>query len=348
MTATQSTSAARGRSAPRSSSESRAFTLTELLVVIALIVMLITLLLAALKAVQNKARETRTSATMRAFGNACDAFQLEQGFYPGVVPENILAYEAEQNGGRASISGTENAILHLTGGFIREADVSEQEWDNPPAGDWYLYVFQSPTGPYRVKIDLGKIGQGPIINGKAYAPYFTPGEKEFAATTGQAGTGMGPPRRPLPDVLDAWGQPIIYLRRMRSIGPLTAPSLADNPQFHWGAMGSYTQSVSLGRLGRSQLFILLDAEGNEVPNLLGSIFNSPDADVWDTLGMVLQHPSLPSQARGAFMLLSAGPDGVFFSRADGPGSPGNVVDDLSGYGPSVIDEYDDVLIFGGD
>ena len=332
MTATQSTPAARGRSAPRSSSAPRAFTLTELLVVIALIVLLITLLLSALKAVQDKARETRTSATMRAFGNACDAFQQEQGFYPGVVPEYILAYDAQQVGPqRRRFSGTENAMLHMTGGFIREADVSAQEWNNPPEGEWELYQFQSPAGPYRVNVDVGKIGEGPIVNGKAYAPYFTPGEKEFAVAQGQTGpTGLG---RPLPDVIDAWGQPIAYLRRMRLVGPLTG-SLADNPQFHVAPLNAYTMSQGLGRLGGNQLEL--------------SILNTaPDPD--GTLARILGHPALPGQARGAFMLLSAGPDGVFFSREDGPGSPGNPIDDiLTDYGPSVIDEYDDVLIFGGD
>jgi hypothetical protein len=55
------------------------------------------------------------------------------------------------------------------------------------------------------------------------------------------------------------------------------------------------------------------------------------------------------QARGAFMLLSAGPDGVYFSRHDGPGEPGdgNEVDNIIPFGPSIIEEFDDVLIFGG-
>jgi prepilin-type N-terminal cleavage/methylation domain-containing protein len=324
---------------------SRAFTLTELLVVIALIVLLITLLLAALDAVQDKARETRTMATMQAFANACNAFQQEQGFYPGVVPENILANDAVQNGGLPRISGTENAILHLTGGFIRQDDVSDAEW-NDFGGQ--LYLFERPGGaPYRVKVDLGRIGEGPTINGEVYAPYFTPGEKEFAVAKGQAGpTGVGPQQRPLPDVIDAWGQPIAFLRHMRSVGPLAAEDPDVRPQFHPAPLRAYTQSKGLGRLGKDQR---IADPGNPADS--GSIFNSTAVAMWETLAKVLEHPSLPGQARGAFMLLSPGPDGIFLSRTDGPGSPGDAVDNITGnqyQGKNVIEEYDDVLIFGGD
>ena len=66
-------------------------------------------------------------------------------------------------------------------------------------------------------------------------------------------------------------------------------------------------------------------------------------------------------ARGAYVLLSAGPDGIFFSRGDGPGTPAdtdgdgapNWVDDIvtntnPDYNrPKVVEEYDDIRVFGG-
>jgi len=347
MTAIHFTEGTRLGAGRRLSSAMRAFTLTELLVVIALIVLLVTLLLGALSAVQSKARETRTVATMQAFANACDAFQQEQGFYPGVVPENIMASDADANAnGISGFSGTENACLHLMGSAVRQADVGTADFnDLYPAGEgWQTHLFQKPNnnGIYPVKVNIGRIGDGPVINGKAYAPYFTPGEKEFGVAAGQLSVGMGPQMRPLPDVLDAWGQPIIYLRRMRSLGPITA--LNGDAQFDLGPIASYTKSESLGRMGGNQL--------------QDSIFNTAP-DPLNTLGRILGHPSLSSwdapnervigQARGAYMLLSAGPDGVFFSQKDGPGSPGNPVSDiLTDYDAGIIGEYDDVLIFGGD
>jgi prepilin-type N-terminal cleavage/methylation domain-containing protein len=338
MTAIHASSATRSRSGARllSPPTPRGFTLTELLIVIALIVLLITLLLAALDAVQDKARETRSLATMQAFTNACNAFQQEQGFYPGVVPENILAYDAAQNQDNLpGISGTENAMLHLTGGYMREDDVTDAEWD---AFAGQLYVFSTPSGGfYRIKVNFDRIGEGPTVNGKAYPPYFTPGEKEFAAAPGQASpTGFGQAQRALPDVIDAWGQPIAFLRRMRTVGPLTPDGSASPAQFSPAPIRSYTRSTGLGRLNRNQVEM--------------SILNTT-SEPNPTLARILEHPALPGQARGAFMLLSAGPDAIFFSREDGPGSPETPVDDIYDpdvYPAGVIDEYDDVLIFGGD
>ena len=65
------------------------FTLTELLVVIALIVLLVALLLAALGQVQEKAKQTTTSATMSReappFGLAGMASGMVDGLAPSVM-----------------------------------------------------------------------------------------------------------------------------------------------------------------------------------------------------------------------------------------------------------------------
>ena len=53
-------------------------------------------------------------------------------------------------------------------------------------------------------------------------------------------------------------------------------------------------------------------------------------------------------ARGSYMLLSAGPDGVFLSHQDGPLTPAGGYesswDDIS---PEDIEKFDDVVIHGG-
>ena len=69
----------------------RGFTMTELVVVIGVIAVLAGILLAAMGGVRRKALATTTLSTMTEFSKACDAFQLEHGRYPGVVPENVLA-----------------------------------------------------------------------------------------------------------------------------------------------------------------------------------------------------------------------------------------------------------------
>ena len=74
----------------------RAFTLVELLVVIALIGVLAALLLSALSSAQQRARATQTTSTMEAFAAACETFFQDHGQYP-VVPEALLAQDAEAN-----------------------------------------------------------------------------------------------------------------------------------------------------------------------------------------------------------------------------------------------------------
>ena len=94
----------------------RAFTLVELLVVIALIGVLAALLLSGSSA-QQRARATQTTSTMEAFAAACETFFQDHGQYPGVVPEALLAQDAEANDGIPRISSLENALYHMMGGY---------------------------------------------------------------------------------------------------------------------------------------------------------------------------------------------------------------------------------------
>ena len=98
------------------------FTITELLIVIGIIVLLIGILLPALGKVNERAKVAETNATMEEFAKACEAFRQEFGFYPGIVPEEILASDPQ-------ISGTENAIFHLMGGAI---DQNDPEYNQAP------------------------------------------------------------------------------------------------------------------------------------------------------------------------------------------------------------------------
>ena len=113
-----------------------------------------------------------------------------------------------------------------------------------------------------------------------------------------------------------------------------------NPQFLVGGITAYTNSTGLGELGQDQ-----------TPSIL-NLF-----EPGEPFAQIIRHPAfgvpnmpLQGTARGAYVLLSAGPDGIFFSSTDGPGTGGNPIDDLADFldlGPTVIDEFDDVRIFGG-
>ncbi len=314
------------------------FSLTELLVVIGIIALLVGILLVALGKVQAKARRTQTESVMQQVMNAANTFHEENLRYPGVIPEVVLATSAAQ------ISSTENMLLDLLGGFrvLQPTDIrtaGNAAFDSYEAFRLQATSTSSLVGPltwatasgdWDLVIDTRKIGEGPVINGKPHAPYFTPGASDIPKIGGHAD---------LPDLADAWGQPILYLRQLRERGPLVAaPNNAPAPQFLRGGLLMYIQATSLGELAKDQSTT--------------SILNTAP-DVNATLSRMLVHASIDNQAKGGMCLISAGPDGVYYSRFDGPGTNSAPVDDIVTNGTAefnnikVVNDYDDVRVFGG-
>ncbi|UCD76143.1 MAG: hypothetical protein JSV91_04315 [Phycisphaerales bacterium] len=323
------------------------FSITELLVVIGVIVLLVALLLVALDTVQDRANRVKTQTQMEGFARACDAFQIDQGSYPGVIPEEVLASDPQ-------ISGTENALLHLTGGFRVLAPTdpgtqAEVEYNAfVSAGVDSEYVWTVANGrEWRLAVRIGEIGEGPVIDGQPHTAYYTPGAGELGITNGQ-----WPPfgvQAPLPDLIDAWGQPIGYIRQVRTQGPLTLdPNDNRQPQFRGEGLNPYVKSEGLGEYGMNQT----DSNGN----LDYSIFHGTQ-DPNETLAQIIRHPAMgvwgnPGDAfggspRGAYYLFSPGVDGVFFSVWDGPGSSSAPEDNILQFSPKVVEEYDDVVVAGG-
>ena len=88
-----------------------------------------------------------------------------------------------------------------------------------------------------------------------------------------------------------------------------------------------------------------------------------------TLGQLIRHPGLNAQSstssgsvsdtdriwagtpRGKYFLFSAGPDGIYFSRAQVTTTSGPMTDIVGSAnnpaGPQVIERYDDVVVSGG-
>lgn len=327
----------------------RAFSMIELLVVIAIISVLAGLLLVALGGARTRAEVTKTRATMQSFASACDTFQLEHQQYPGVIPEIILA-------ANPAISGTENALLHLIGGYRVLSPLDNQatidDYDNFGDCGNNILCYTFGSSGWKLKVDTQRIGEGPLINGTLYSPYFTPKGDELQVAIGQVGTPQigGMDGGGIPDLIDAWGQPIVFVKRSRPIGPLAFENGSGPPQFLYGTMVPYIESEGIGEFAKDQM----DSDK-------GSIFNnagSPPADRYATFAQILRHAAfgesdkpLQGNAQGAYMLFSAGPDGIYFSIADGPGTPTdtvlNIVDHQDFGNPQVVNEYDDIRIFGG-
>ena len=326
----------------------RAFTLVELLVVIALIGVLAALLLSALSSAQQRARATQTTSTMEAFAAACETFFQDHGQYPGVVPEALLALDAEANNGIPRISSMENALYHMVGGY-RILGV------HPDYADFngFEMSFGNGNNEITVKFAINSelLGDGPLIGGRQYPSYFTPPEGTLVKAFGQVGD-----EENLVDVVDAWGQPLALLRRQRTVGvlPNNRSGNDGNPetwQFRTEGAAPYFEAgeFGLGELRKQQAF------SNDAPTCILSQENN--AFFEGNVGRILANPAiregvgnpddLYTQPRGSMLLLSAGPDGIYFSSQDGPGSEDEPIDDIFDATQAAIGEYDDILRFIG-
>lgn len=326
----------------------RAFTLVELLVVIALIGVLAALLLSALSSAQQRARATQTTSTMEAFAAACETFFQDHGQYPGVVPEALLAQDAEANDGIPRISSLENALYHMMGGYrILGVHPDYAQFNG------YEVSFGNGNNEITVKFAINSelLGDGPLIGGRQYPSYFTPPEGTLVKAFGQVGD-----EENLVDVVDAWGQPLALLRRQRTVGvlPNNRSGNDGNPetwQFRTEGAAPYFEAglSGLGELRKQQAF------SNNAPTCILSQENT--AFFEGNVGRILANPAiregvgnpndLYTQPRGSMLLLSAGADGVFFSSQDGPGSEDSPISNIFDATQAAIGEYDDILRFIG-
>lgn len=311
----------------------RAFTLVELLVAVAIILVLIGILLPALGKVSTKARVTATQATMNEFAKACDNFQQQFGYYPGIVPENVLA--ATTN---CPITGTENAILHLMGGAVRDDDPDYLT----AAGTEYIFGTSGSTGTgqVRVKINPIDIGSGPRVEGRKYDSFFSPKDNQLKPVLGQLNETIV-----LPDLLDAWGQPIAFIRSARQ-GGLLVGTIQDKPQFYIEPLAAYFTSTALGELGldQTQTSVFGMGSGTEQRNYLAQLMRHPSFGAFAALT-----DARAGTPRGRYVLFSPGFDGIYFSKSgDGPtGATIFTYANTAIVRPDAVTTYNDVVVFGG-
>ena len=92
-------------------------------------------------------------------------------------------------------------------------------------------------------------------------------------------------------------------------------------------------------------FIFCDTETTATAPTFAQILRPPSLGNYGTLDY-----AQAGTAQGAYILISAGPDGIYFSEQDGPGTTALPVPDIviGEYdNPTIVKEYDDIRIFGG-
>ena len=234
-------------------------------------------------------------------------------------------------------------------------------------------MFQGTAGgepDFRLKVVKTRIGEGPYRNGKQFSAFLAPRAKEFGEALGQLDPGTGLPETDfsgaLPELIDAWGCPIAFIKQQRGIGPLVPKPPGDpDGRFERDGLRAYVESTSLGEMGLNQKDSVQLGALNTQAVVNGTVGGSAARDL--TLGQLIRHPGLgvhlttatndaervySGSPKGKYFVFSAGPDGIFFSRRElGLANTNTATDIVSNAanpdGPRVLEKFDDILVSGG-
>ncbi len=199
-----------------------AFTLVELLAVIAIISLLIGLLVPAVGAARTAAKKASTQNLQATLGKGCQTFQTELGRYPrsrGGNPFDAATYPGPP---AVMLSGAQWLVLELAGadlkGYIKRDKDNFYDIDGSAgvnAADWISW-YQNDDAPNDPNRPLHRFGPYVPLDGKmAVSPrnwIIEQGGNPSALPTGLA---EGDPNSPfsnqnLPFVMDAFGYPVLY------------------------------------------------------------------------------------------------------------------------------------------
>jgi prepilin-type N-terminal cleavage/methylation domain-containing protein len=294
---------------------SRAFTLAELLVVMAIIAVVIALVVPALSGGRNAARKAATDKQIKEIANASAVFARDNnGRMPGYFTPREMGNQENITRG---MSQSENVMLELmgfsTGGTTQ--------------------VAVGPTSTNTLSLDPTMLGV-PGTNGKQY---YVPDKKYFVAQYSDTFQQIGSSPHTaiegqvqLPDVIDAFGQPILIW--VEDDTYITKPNTSTG-QYRFGAVNSSTPAkhywatnacfltaTSLGKKGMDQTSMssgsMLGVNGPLSAQSLEGALGNPNA-AWRPPNNLNDLPNFRAlTSRSPFIVQSAGVDGTYFGRKD--------------------------------
>ncbi len=285
--------------APRRAPQTRrnGFTLIELLVVIGIIALLVSILLPTIGKVRVQAQIARTTSILQGMAAAIERYHLEQGSYPGLFSNADITSGKTLTGVGGNITMTENMILSMCGG----ADPG---------------VAATPAKPPNyIESRVGKGARTFNINANRRVVmdvYLdgTPGVRMAPQAAGSwATTGItGKTDTIIPEYLDNFGdpRPILYLRAVSGNPGISAAD--ETKQYNYSHLLPYQVKPTVSAANALGDFDWVGLPGNSPPV-------PPDFKSWDSY---LTAPNTSGVVRGAntFLLIDAGPDGIFGTKDD--------------------------------
>lgn len=286
---------------------SRAFTLVELLVVVLIIVVLMGLLIPALSSARNSAKKASTVQLMQSVLAACSAYKIDHPSQETPGPFTVEQIGSTQNNPvfGPGISSMQNALLDLSGGVVAKGA-------SAPAADasthQTLISFKNTGGaPSNVLVDPGLVGApgGPgYLSIPAANRALVEGKRNFGrpfiAATPTNNTSMNY----FPDVVDAWGYPILMWVQNPAAGPNPAFASMNSPfnttdltavraRFYWMSNAEYLIAHSLGPNALAEdMLACLGKKSTGNAGITGPPPNS-DADRIASMEALLGNPGEP-------------------------------------------------------
>ncbi len=294
----------------RPAQPTRAFTLIEMLTVIAILAIVIGIILPIMAGARTAAKKSDTRVLLSNLAQAAAAFQNEQRRLPGYFSPRQMG--DTQNGGRG-LTTMDNMLIDLLGGITTQG----------ANGTTILSI--GPTMTNLVTIDLAAMGTTKQnSNGSIGKSYLTMDAKRFVPQDGAAGgtraVGSLPELAYFPTLIDSFGSPILAWvgDEVPSAGTFAAIDSSMSARYWQVQNAGFLNSKSLGKIKEDQTDTM---RGSALSSSVVAI------NLSRTMEALLGNASQPDPAapagtpkplapRAPIVFQSAGPDGIYVGLRD--------------------------------
>ncbi len=298
----------------------RAFTLVELLVVMAIIAIVIALVIPAIGRSRKSVQASETKSLLTQLSNATSTFMNDERRTPGFFSEKEMG--SLENETTRGMSEMENIMLDLYG-------------YQPPTTSTTITVNVGPTVAHMLPIDAQLIG----VPGSGSKQYFVPNKKQYVIMTPAAQqvgtaphTAVDTDPNQLSDVADTWRVPILAWRQddtfavrptVASVGNGTsgtykfgAADSGTKAKYYWASNACFLKADRAGKYGslNQAADSLIGTSANGAASLSG-ILGNPSDPFRDPSNLAAT-PIVARSSRAPIVYQSAGIDGIYLGKKD--------------------------------